>query len=175
MPVVSPVVRVSGDISLVDCPPRSVRLPLPAADVLTAAARGRRPAIAELLRFTRVFVTGYCRAGLGTIRLSDELAVQVCEAVVGGWPAAHAAGRDFLEFAYSTARRAVRVCRYEVPSCSPLTPLTDLQREIVTLRVVLGLSVSETAAALRIPMLEVHRDSGRALKTLSARPHRRIA
>ncbi|MTJ90501.1 hypothetical protein GL305_32215 [Nocardia seriolae] len=144
---------------------------MPGLDTLTAAASCKRSALAEVLAYTHRFVTSYCRAALGPEPISDNLATQLGTAITTGWPAAWAARRDFLEFAYTSAHRAVRICRYQVPHQRLSGPLTDRQREIITLRVPVGLSPLETAVALDIPVRDVHRETRRAFAVLRAHPH----
>ncbi|WP_040814793.1 hypothetical protein [Nocardia concava] len=145
------------------------RLPIPAADTLAAAALGRRTALAEVLAYSHAFATAYCRAALGSAPSTDHLPAQISTAIATGWPTARAARRDFLEFAHTTARHAVRICGYQHPRAQALAPLTDQQREILTLRVLLGFSPLETSVALGIPILEVHRETTRTLTRLRHR------
>ncbi|MFE3190723.1 hypothetical protein ACFXHA_17060 [Nocardia sp. NPDC059240] len=168
MPGRSPLLpRTAAEPTPVDSRP-----PVPPLDTLTAAALGRRYALAEVLNYTRRFATAYCRAALGASPDADRLATEVSATVATGWPTAHAARRDFLEFLHSTAHRATRLARYETSRPRLPGELTDQQREILTLRVAVGLSPLETAVALGIRVLDVHRDSGRALTRLRRTAHR---
>ncbi|MGW4243888.1 hypothetical protein [Nocardia sp. NPDC004722] len=170
MPGRSPLLpRTAAEPTPVDSRP-----PVPALSTL-AAALGRRDALAEVLDYTRRFATAYCRATLGAGPDADRLATEVTSAVATGWPATHAQRRDFLEFLHATAHRAARLARYETPRSGLPGPLTDQQREILTLRVAVGLSPLETAVALGIRVLDVHRDSGRALTRLRRTAHRHTA
>ncbi|GAB2544711.1 hypothetical protein [Nocardia heshunensis] len=155
--------------------PIDARPPVPALDTLAAAALGRRCALAAVLDYTRRFTTAYCRAALGASPDADRLATEVSATVATGWPTAHAERRDFLEYLHATAHRAARLARYETPPSRLPGQLTDLQREILTLRVAVGLSPLETAVALGIRVLDVHRDSGRALTRLRRTAHRHTA
>ncbi|MVU75952.1 hypothetical protein GPX89_01690 [Nocardia sp. ET3-3] len=167
MPVDSPTLpRTCAEPASVATRPPAI----PGLDILTAAAAGRRTALAAVLDYTHRFVTSYCRATLGPDPASDQLAAQLSTTITTGWPAARSAGRDFLEFAYSSALRAVRLCRYELPEPQFLGPLTDRQREVLTLRVPVGLSPLETAVALDIPVRTVHRETRRAFAALGTRP-----
>lgn len=150
-------------------PATASRTPIPSAATLAAAALGRRTALAEVLTYAHAFATAYCRAALGPDPIVHHLPAQISTAIATGWPAARTARRDFLEFAYTTAHQAVRVCRYELSHPRLLGPLTENQREILTLRVLLGFSPLETSVALGIPILDIHRETTRALTRLRPR------
>jgi RNA polymerase sigma-70 factor (ECF subfamily) len=150
----------------------------------TAAAHGDRRALAELLCTVRPLVVRYCRARVGSQERShasaDDVAQDVCLAIMTALPGFRDQGRPFLAFVYgiaahkvADAHRAVARNRSEPVADVPDEPdehagpeqsalrselsvevrelLKDLppkQREILVLRVVVGLSAEETAAAV---------------------------
>jgi RNA polymerase sigma-70 factor (ECF subfamily) len=150
----------------------------------TAAANGDRRAVAELLSTVRPLVFKYCRARVGAQERSqasaDDVAQDVCLAVLTALPGFRDQGRPFLAFVYgiaahkvADAHRAAARNRSEPVADVPEEPdyhagpeqhalrneqsvevremLKDLpmkQREILVLRVVVGLSAEETAIAV---------------------------
>jgi len=154
-----------------------------AADVV-AAMRGDKNAVASLLRVVRPMAVRYCRARIGSQERSfasaDDVAQEVCLAVLKSLPSYRDQGRPFLAFVYgiaahkvADAHRASSRNRSEPMADVPDLPETDAgpeqqvlrgelsremvellkvlpekQREILLLRVVVGLSAEETATAL---------------------------
>lgn len=155
------------------------------ADALINGAIGGDPkAIGQLLASIRPLVVRYCRARIGRLQHSfvsaDDVAQEVCLAVLTALPGYQNQGRPFLAFVYGIAshkvadahRAAARNCAEPmaetpdapVPGDGPeqqairgeltrrmselLRVLPDKQREIVVLRVVVGLSAEETAQAV---------------------------
>lgn len=150
----------------------------------TAAANGDRRAVAELLSTVRPLVFKYCRARVGAQERSqasaDDVAQDVCLAVLTALPGFRDQGRPFLAFVYgiaahkvADAHRAAARNRSEPVAEVPDEPDEDAgpeqramrgelsdqmakllqvlpakQREIVVLRVVVGLSAEETADAV---------------------------
>ena len=150
----------------------------------TAAANGDRRAVAELLATVRPLVVRYCRARVGaqerTQGSADDVAQDVCLAVLTALPGFRDQGRPFLAFVYgiaahkvADAHRATARNRSEPVADVPDEPdehagpeqsalrnelsgevrellkeLPPKQREILVLRVVVGLSAEETAAAV---------------------------
>ncbi|MGC2656069.1 MAG: sigma-70 family RNA polymerase sigma factor [Mycobacterium sp.] len=148
------------------------------------AVAGDRGAIRTVLETVRPIVVRYCRARLGTAERSgvsaDDVAQEVCLAVMTALPRYCDQGRPFLAFAYGIAahkvadahRAAARDLSHpvdsipEIRSGAPdpeqsaieaesvrrmnelLAELPAKQREILILRVVVGLSSDETADAL---------------------------
>ena len=135
----------------------------------------------SLLRRINPLVVRYCRARLGrqerTFASADDVAQEVCIAVLKALPNYRDQGRPFQAFVYGIAahkvadahRAAERNKSDPVPDLPEepvqgggpeqrvlqaeladrlLGALTDKQREIVVLRVVVGLSAKETAKAL---------------------------
>jgi RNA polymerase sigma-70 factor (ECF subfamily) len=156
-----------------------------ANDVLVGAAvGGDRRAVEDVIRWVRPLVVRYCRARLGrqerTFASADDVAQEVCLAVLTALPSYRDQGRPFLAFVYGIAahkvadahRSAARNRTEPVPEIpdSPalaegpeqramqgesaeqmtrlLGTLPDKQREILLLRVVIGLSAEETAEAV---------------------------
>lgn len=149
-----------------------------------AAVAGDRVAVERLLATVRPLVVRYCRARVGRFERSfasaDDVAQEVCLAVLRALPGYRDQGRPFLAFVYgiaahkvADAHRAAQRNRSdpygEVPD-SPemaggpearalagelsnqmgrlLGELPEKQRDILVLRVVVGLSAEETAEAL---------------------------
>ncbi|MBW4720930.1 sigma-70 family RNA polymerase sigma factor [Saccharothrix sp. SC076] len=150
-------------------------------EVVTRAVAGDRAAVDRLLRAVRPAVLRYCRARLGgALPAPDDVAQEVCLAVLQALPRYRDQGRPFLAFVYGIAAHKVADAhRYgarnrvdpvaEVPDgpgaeAGPelvllrgelseemarlLAVLPPKQREILLLRVVVGLSAEETAEAV---------------------------
>lgn len=149
-----------------------------------AAIGGDHTAIARLLASIQPFVVRYCRTRVGRLERSyasaDDVAQEVCVAVLMALPSYRDQGRPFLAFVYGIAahkvadahRAAARNRAEPVPEVpdSPesddgpeqramhgelsgrmarlLSTLPQKQREILVLRVVVGLSAEETADAV---------------------------
>ncbi|MGH3794193.1 MAG: sigma-70 family RNA polymerase sigma factor [Pseudonocardiaceae bacterium] len=153
-------------------------------DLVEAAVRGEPDAVDGVLRWVRPFVVRYCRARVGrqqrTYASADDVAQEVCLAVLTALPGYRDQGRPFLAFVYGIAahkvadahRSAARNRSEPVPDIPDapvleagpeqrtlegelagrmkklLGALPDKQREILILRVVVGLSAKETADAV---------------------------
>ncbi len=151
---------------------------------VAAAGQGDRRALDHLLTTIRPIVIRYCRARIGrqerTYASADDVAQEVCVAILRALPTYRERGRPFLAFVYGIAQHKVADARRaaarnrtepvaEVPdgvadSASPeqhalhnelsdrmgelLRILPDKQREIVVLRIVVGLSAEETAGVV---------------------------
>ncbi len=172
-------------------------------DVLVSAAvAGERAAVEGVLRWIRPLVLRYCRARVGnrekTFASADDVAQEVCLAVLKALPSYRDQGRPFLAFVYGIAAHKVAAARRsaarnptepvpELPDTpeladSPetqvmqgesaewmaklLDTLTDRQRDIVILRVVVGLSAEKTAAAVGTTSGAVRVSLHRALNQL---------
>jgi len=152
--------------------------------LVVAALGGDRSAVARLLELIRPRVVGYCRARVGRQERSyasaDDVAQEVCIAVLTALPSYRDQGRPFLAFVYGIAahkvadahRTAARNRAEPVPEFVDTPDLADgpegqvlhgelsarmarlmgtlvpKQREILVLRVVVGLSAEETADAI---------------------------
>jgi len=175
-------------------------------ELVTAAQAGDRDAVARLLEVIRPLVARYCRGKLGTVDRSflsaDDVAQEVCLAVLTALPTYRVQGKPFLAFVYGIAshkvidaHRAVSRGRSDpvadVPETAEvgagpeqralhgelstqlralLEELPEKQREILVLRIVVGLSAEETAeivgaspGAVRVAQ---HRALGRLRKNI---------
>ncbi|MCC8248513.1 sigma-70 family RNA polymerase sigma factor [Saccharothrix luteola] len=154
-------------------------------DEVRAAVAGDRRAVASLLAAVRPLVVRYCRARVGGQERSstsaDDVAQEVCLALLTALPTYKDHGRPFLAFVYGIAahkvadahRAALRNRAEPVPEVPDgpdderagpeqsalraelaqrmgelLRLLPDKQREILVLRVVVGLTADQTAAAV---------------------------
>jgi RNA polymerase sigma-70 factor (ECF subfamily) len=153
-------------------------------DLVAAAMAGDRQAVGRLLTIIRPLVVRYCRARLGAPDRSsasaDDVAQEVCLAVLTALPGYRVQGKPFLAFVYGIAAHKVIDAHRasarnrsepvaEIPDATESTDgpeqralrlelsgemgrlldqLPDKQREILVLRVVVGLSAEETADAV---------------------------
>ncbi|MGH3720855.1 MAG: sigma-70 family RNA polymerase sigma factor [Pseudonocardiaceae bacterium] len=154
-------------------------------DVLVGAAvNGERYAVEALLGRIHPLVVRYCRGHVGsqekTFASADDVAQEVCLAVLTALPSYRDQGRPFIAFVYGIARHKVadsfrssarnrddpvpevpdsqdqadgpetRVMQGEFAGrmAKLLDTLPEKQREILRLRVVVGLSAEETAEAV---------------------------
>ncbi|WP_328701461.1 RNA polymerase sigma factor ShbA [Amycolatopsis pittospori] len=151
---------------------------------VAAAGQGDPRALNHLLTTIRPLVIRYCRSRIGrqerTYASADDVAQEVCLAILRALPSYRERGRPFLAFVYGIAQHKVADARRaaarnrsepvaEVPdgvsdSAGPeqhalhnelsdrmgelLRILPDKQREIVVLRIVVGLSAEETAGVV---------------------------
>lgn len=172
-------------------------------DVVAAAVRGDRDALSEVLSAIRPVVVRYCRARVGTAERSglsaDDVAQEVCLAVIAALPRYQDQGRPFLAFVYGIAahkvadahramardksdpaenlpeqvdRHAGRAggaeLRIVAAHASAAGSTAEKQREILILRVVVGLSAEETADAVGSSAGAVRVAQHRALQKLKA-------
>jgi RNA polymerase sigma-70 factor (ECF subfamily) len=190
-------------ISRVLNPPVERREPDIASTVADAVG-GDAQAMQRLLSHVRPLVVRYCRARVGrqerSFASADDVAQEVCLAVLTALPGYRDQGRPFLAFVYgiaahkvADAHRAVARNRSEpladVPDkpddqagpeqramrgelCDEMAQLLKVlppkQREIVVLRVVVGLSAEETADAVGSTPGAVRVAQHRALTRLRA-------
>jgi len=153
-------------------------------ELVATAMSGDRRAVGRVLAIIRPLVVRYCRARLGAPDRSsasaDDVAQEVCLAVLTALPGYRVQGKPFLAFVYGIAAHKVvdahrasarnrsepvadvpdavavtdgpeqRVLQVELSDrmAQLLDQLPDKQREIVILRVVVGLSAEETADAV---------------------------
>jgi RNA polymerase sigma-70 factor (ECF subfamily) len=163
-----------------EAPARRASVQVPEQLVIDAMT-GDRAAVARLLELIRPLVARYCRGKLGPVDRSflsaDDVAQEVCLAVLGALPNYRVQGRPFLAFVYGIAahkvidaHRAVTRGRSDPVADVPdvvageagpeqhamrgelsaqlralLDELPEKQREILVLRIVVGLSAEETA------------------------------
>jgi RNA polymerase sigma-70 factor (ECF subfamily) len=195
---------------------RAVNDPSPSAPsddfetLVSAAVNGDPAAIDGVIRRIRPLVLRYCRARVGMsshdFGSADDLAQEVCLAVLTALPSYRDQGRPFLAFVYGIAahkvadahRSAARNRTEPVPDVPDSTDLaegpeaqvtddefgvrftkwlelvSDRQREILRLRIVIGLSVEETAEAVGSTPGAVrvaqHRALNRLRDLLTAKP-----
>jgi RNA polymerase sigma-70 factor, ECF subfamily len=79
-------------------------------ELVRAAAAGDREAVRRLLTVVRSYVVRYCRARLGPSNRSlavDDVAQEVCLAVLTGLPGYRFEGKPFLAFVYGVAAHKV--------------------------------------------------------------------
>lgn len=151
---------------------------------VAAAVEGEPHAVERLLASIRPLVVRYCRVRVGrqerSFASADDVAQEVCLAVLTALPTYRDQGRPFLAFVYGIAQHKVADAHRaahrnkaepvaEVPDevedafgpeqfalqgelnrrmTKLLEVLPDKQREIVVLRVVVGLSAEEAADAV---------------------------
>jgi RNA polymerase sigma-70 factor (ECF subfamily) len=122
-------------------------------------------------RWIRPEIVRYCRARLGgtaqSFAAADGVAKDVCHEVLAS--SAQRRHRSWLAFVYDIAARQVeRNAGAMGPEtdADPVRKLPDRQREILILRVVVGLSAEQTAEALGLTPSEVRYAQHRALSSL---------
>lgn len=171
---------------------------------LESAIQGDPYAVEALLRWIRPLVLRYCRSRIGgqekIFASADDVAQEVCLAVLTALPSYRDQGRPFLAFVYGIAGHKVADARRsaarnraepvaEVPEAVDpaegpearvvhgefagrmarlLESVSDRQRDILHLRVVVGLSVEETAEAVGSTPGAVRVAQHRALNRLRA-------
>jgi RNA polymerase sigma-70 factor (ECF subfamily) len=119
-------------------------------------------------------VVRYCRARVGrrgqSFSMADELARDVCSTAVAELAEFRRQGRSFLAFVYGIAVRKLAGVRGEgVPAvrmAELVAVLPEAQREVLLLRVVVGLSAEETADAVGMTAGAVRVVQHRALNEL---------
>jgi RNA polymerase sigma-70 factor (ECF subfamily) len=152
--------------------------------LVRAAVDGSHDAVSRLLATVRPLVLRYCRARVGrqekSFASADDVAQEVCLAVLTALPSYRDQGRPFLAFVYGIAahkvadahRSSARNKSDPVPDVPDSAELSDgpeqhavngelngqmarlmktlpsKQREILVLRVLVGLSAEETAEAV---------------------------
>jgi RNA polymerase sigma-70 factor (ECF subfamily) len=128
------------------------------------AVRGQPAAIETLLRQIRPMVVRYCRARLGRIsghyHAADDVAQEVCIAVLSALPRYQDMGRPFASFVFGIASHKV--------ADAMLARLPVNQRQLLVLRVLSGLSAEETGNALGMSAGAVRVAQHRALARLRA-------
>jgi RNA polymerase sigma-70 factor (ECF subfamily) len=173
-------------------------------ELVVSSMRGEQDAVATLFTWIRPAIVRYCRSRIGrsgsAYSSADDVAQEICVAVLGALGRYNDAPESFLPFVYGIAahkvadhyRRAGRDRSdpsADVPdgvdvSASPeqlimaadlRERLTDLlntlpprQREILRLRLVVGLSAQETASTVGLTPTAVRVTQHRALAKLRA-------
>jgi RNA polymerase sigma-70 factor, ECF subfamily len=180
----------------------------PQADLVQRAVHGDQEATAALLELLRPGIVRYCRAHLGRVggrfTTADDVAQEVCLAVLNSLPRFRDQGRPFAAFVYGIAahkiadaqRAAVRhmsvapvdtLAEQQDGTPGPeqqaiakdlarrlsrlLRHLPDLHREIVVLRVAVGLSAEEVGQTLDMSPGAVRVAQSRALARLRTLAH----
>ena len=175
----------------------------PQTDLISRAARHDPEAAAALLTEVRPGLVRYCRARLGRIggayTTADDVAQEVCLAVLRALPRYRDEGRPFSAFVYGVAahkvadaqRAAIRDAVVTGTDTLPDRPdgapgpeqravatdlarrlsallgrLSETQREIVLLRVAVGLSADEVGAIMGMSPPAVRVAQSRALARL---------
>jgi RNA polymerase sigma-70 factor (ECF subfamily) len=136
----------------------------------SAADAGARGVDVRLMAEVRPAVTRYCRARLGCGTRAADVARAVCRTVTASAPAT---GDEAVltAFVYRTAAAAVDAAEGDVePTGLPvqLAQLPPAEREVLVLRVAVGLSLERTAAALGAAPEWVRRAQHQALQRLRA-------
>src|SRR5882762_625653 len=174
------------------------------ATTVGAAVGGDQPSLERLLEWLRPLVLRYCRARVGrqerSFASADDVAQEVCLAVLTALSSYRDQGRPFLAFVYgiaahkvADAHRAAARNRSDPTDVVPerfsmdtgpeqmaldaessarknrlLAVLPEKQREILILRVVVGMSAEETAEAVGSTAGAVRVAQHRALARLKA-------
>ena len=122
------------------------RLPAQVTPESAADSSGGRGVDVGLMAEVRPAVTRYCRARLGAVERAADLARTVCRTILAKAPAT-ADEAVLTAFVYRTAAAAVDAAE---PGGLPaqLAQLPPTEREVLVLRVAVGLSLERTAAAL---------------------------
>jgi RNA polymerase sigma-70 factor, ECF subfamily len=141
------------------------RLPAQVTPESAADAAGARGVDVRLMAEVRPAVTRYCRARLGGGTRAAEVARAVCRTIIATAPAA-ADEAALTAFVYRTAAAAVGDDTTGLPP--HLAQLPPGEREVLVLRVVVGLSAERTATALGATADLVRRVQHQALQRLRA-------
>ncbi|MFE3290044.1 sigma factor-like helix-turn-helix DNA-binding protein [Rhodococcus sp. NPDC059234] len=131
-------------------------------DAAIASAAGDRHATARVITILRPLVTRLCRAELGSGAGVDERAAGICRDVAVAVVTARRGPR--LRIAYEATLRALDGVRRDSPAV--LDGVSRRGREVLTLRIAVGLSVEQAAAALGIAPGRVRVEQHRALTAL---------
>lgn len=138
------------------------------AGAVEAARGGDRRAVRDVLDSVRPTVVRYCRARVSASGgRADDLAHAVCGEVVAALPRYRPRDESFAAFVYRIAAGAVT--GEEVPEHSPVALLSARHREILVLRVAVGLSAEEAASALGCTAAAIRLGQHHALAELRAR------
>ncbi|WP_084609155.1 RNA polymerase sigma factor ShbA [Thermocrispum agreste] len=176
--------------------------PDPYAELVEAAKAGDQWAIERLIAQLRPLIVRYCRARIGrsvsTFASADDVAQDVCIAVLTSLRSYRSTGASFLGFVYGIATHKIMDFhrKYSRERSTPvadipdvvttaaeperrllhdelgqqvgalLAELSDTQRDVLTLRLVVGLSVAETAQATSMSLGAVRVCQHRALAKL---------
>lgn len=183
----------------------------PYAELVEAAKAGDPLAVNRLIEQLRPLIVRYCRARIGravsTFASADDVAQDVCLAVLTSLPSYRSTGASFLGFVYGIAMHKIMDFhrKYSRERSTPvselpdvvttaagpehrllhnelgeqvgalLAELSDTQRDVLTLRLIVGLSVAETAEATSMSLGAVRVCQHRALAKLRRKLMARLA
>ena len=143
------------------------RLPAQTTPASAADAAGARGIDLRLMAEVRPAVTRYCRARLGSGKRAADVARAVCRTIIATAPACSDESA-LTAFVYRTAAAAVDAMG-SAPGLPPhLAQLPPAEREVLVLRVAVGLSLERAAAALGATPDLVLRVQHHALQCLRA-------
>lgn len=167
--------------------------------VVQSAVEGAPEAVERVLQAVRPLVMRYCRARIGqrdgTFVAADDLAQEICLAVLVDLPSVSGRYQDLLRLVYRNAVQQVESAQAAMPPCSRmrvpvwnrlpgtrrcpsertgdvsqvwrmLAMLSDSEREVVVLRVVVGLTVTDTSEVIGQNPVWVRYKQSRALANL---------
>ncbi|HEX6686027.1 MAG TPA: RNA polymerase sigma factor ShbA [Candidatus Limnocylindrales bacterium] len=172
-------------------------------DLVAKAVQGKREAVESLLAHLRPQIVRYCRARLGPISggytTADDVAQEVCVAILGALPRFRDQGVPFSAFVFGIAARKVADAHRAATRGFPLSivdnvperadarpgpeqlavasdlarhlhsllgELTENQRDIIVLRVAVGLPAEEVGKVLGMSAAAVRVAQSRALHRL---------
>jgi RNA polymerase sigma-70 factor (ECF subfamily) len=132
--------------------------------LVSAAVQGDREAVERLVERTRPFVVGYCRARIGRLggsfEKADDVGQKTILSMIAALPWYRGQGRPFVSFVYGIAAHTVadslrsgldvelREELSELDVTTRLASLPEKQREVLVLRVMIGLSAEDTAQVI---------------------------
>jgi RNA polymerase sigma-70 factor, ECF subfamily len=144
------------------------RLPAQVTPESAADAAGARGVDVRLMAEVRPAVTRYCRARLGCDERAAEVARAVCRTITATVPATDDEAA-LAAFVYRTTAAAVEEAAGHAACLPPhLAQLPPGEREVLVLRVAVGLSAERAAAALGATHDLVRRVQHQALRRLRA-------
>jgi len=143
------------------------RLPAQVTPESAADAAGARGIDVRLMAEVRPAVTRYCRARLGCDERAAVVARAVCRTITATAPATDDEAA-LTAFVYQTAAAAVDEAGPAAGLPPHLAQLPPGEREVLVLRVAVGLSAERTAAALGTTPDLVRRVQHQALRRLRA-------
>ncbi|UJW35565.1 RNA polymerase subunit sigma [Saccharothrix sp. AJ9571] len=141
------------------------------AAVVAEAATGDPAALARLIAAIRPFLVRYCRARIGkhgdSFGPADEVAQEVCISVLTALPTRRDDG-SLRAFVYEIAFQRVGEARPGTDDQlgAVIRALPETEREVMVLRVVLGMSAEHTAEAMGSTSAAIRRIQQRALASL---------
>jgi RNA polymerase sigma-70 factor (ECF subfamily) len=145
--------------------------------LIAEAAGGDQLAIRTLAAIVVPVVRRYCRAHLGTTEAAEQVARRISRTIIKTLPSYLRSRAPFWGYVYGVTARAVADAqRYTTPEhphpgsarllAQLLATLSSEQREVLVLRVPLGLSVEDTAKIIGMSPATVRLIQHRALDRL---------